>query len=204
MSAWLPATHGAYYDKLKDKVVDLAVNFHDAKIGLIVPDYVTAKTVGDLQAQKSAFGGRIVGIDAGAGVMIKTEQAIKDYGLDYKLQASSGTGMTAELERSIRASKPIAVTGWIPHWMFGKWKLKFLEDPKKVYGEAEHVDTVANPGLAAKAKPVNDFLKNFSWKPGEIDKVMVAVQDGEKPEVAAQEWVAAHPERVKEWLQVAK
>ena len=203
MSAWLPATHGAYYDKLKDKVVDLGVNFHGAKIGLIVPEYVTAKTVGDLQAQKAAFDGRIVGIDAGAGVMIKTEQAIKDYGLDYKLMASSGSAMTAELDRSIRAHKPIAVTGWIPHWMFAKYKLKFLEDPKNVFGDAEHVDSVANPGLAAKAKPINDLLKNFSWKPGEIDSVMLAVQNGEKPEAAADKWVAAHPERVKEWLQVA-
>ena len=204
MSAWLPATHGAYYAKLKDKVVDLAVNFHGAKIGLIVPDYVTAKTVGDLEGQKAAFEGRIVGIDAGAGVMTKTEQAIKDYGLDYKLMPSSGSAMTAELDRSIRAHKPIVVTGWIPHWMFAKWKLKFLEDPKNVYGDAEHVDSVANPGLAAKAKPINDLLKNFSWKPGEIDSVMLAVQNGEKPEQAAKEWVTAHPERVKEWLQVAK
>lgn len=204
MSAWLPATHGAYYDKLKDKVVDLAVNFHGAKIGLIVPDYVTAKTVGDLEAQKAGFEGRIVGIDAGAGVMTKTEQAIKDYGLDYKLMPSSGSAMTAELDRSIRAHKSIVVTGWIPHWMFAKWKLKFLEDPKNVYGDAEHVDSVANPGLAAKAKPINDLLKNFSWKPGEIDSVMLAVQNGERPEVAAEKWVTAHPERVKEWLQVAK
>jgi glycine betaine/proline transport system substrate-binding protein len=204
MSAWLPATHGAYYDKLKDKVVDLAVNFHDAKIGLIVPDYVTAKTVGDLQAQKSAFEGRIVGIDAGAGVMTKTAQAIKDYGLDYKLMSSSGSAMTAELDRSIRAHKPIAVTGWIPHWMFAKWKLKFLEDPKNVYGDAEHVDSVANPGLATKAKPINDLLKSFSWKPGEIDSVMLAVENGEKPDVAAEKWVTAHPERVNEWLQLPK
>ncbi|MGS0743633.1 glycine betaine ABC transporter substrate-binding protein [Glaciimonas sp. GG7] len=204
MSAWLPATHGAYYDKLKDKVVDLGVNFHGAKIGLIVPEYVTAVTVGDLEAQKAAFDGRIVGIDAGAGVMTKTEQAIKDYGLTLKLMPSSGSAMTAELDRSIRANKPIAVTGWIPHWMFAKYKLKFLEDPKNVYGESEHVDSVANPGLAAKAKPINDLLKNFSWKPGEIDSVMLAVQNGEKPEVAAEKWVAGHPERVKEWLAAAK
>ncbi|MDP5008771.1 MAG: glycine betaine ABC transporter substrate-binding protein, partial [Glaciimonas sp.] len=201
MSAWLPATHGAYYDKLKDKVSLLAVNFHGAKIGLIVPDYVTAKNIADLQAQKAAFDGRIVGIDAGAGVMTKTELAIKEYGLDYKLMPSSGSAMTAELDRAIRAHKPIVVTGWIPHWMFAKYKLKFLDDPKKVFGEAEHVDSVANPKLVTKAKPINDLLKNFAWKAGEIDSVMLAVQNGEKPEVAADKWLAAHPERVKEWLQ---
>ncbi|MEO6920465.1 MAG: glycine betaine ABC transporter substrate-binding protein [Collimonas sp.] len=201
MSAWLPTTQGAYYEKLKDKVVNLGVNFPGARIGLIVPAYVNASSIADLPAQKAAFEGRIVGIDAGAGVMTKTELAIKEYGLDYKLLPSSGSGMVAELERSIRNSKAIAVTGWVPHWMFAKWKLKFLDDPKKVYGEAEHVDNIANPGLEAKAKPVNDLLKNFSWKPGEIDSVMLAVENGAKPEAAAKQWVDAHPQRVSQWLQ---
>ncbi|WP_211474159.1 glycine betaine ABC transporter substrate-binding protein [Collimonas humicola] len=201
MSAWLPATQGAYYEKLKDKVVNLGVNYPGARIGLIVPAYVNASSIADLPAQKAAFEGRIVGIDAGAGVMTKTELAIKEYGLDYKLLPSSGSGMAAELERSIRNNKAIAVTGWVPHWMFAKWKLKFLDDPKKVYGEAEHVDNIANPGLAAKAKPVNDLLKNFSWKPGEIDSVMLAVENGAKPEAAARQWLDAHPQRVSEWLQ---
>ncbi|MDB5766763.1 MAG: proX [Collimonas fungivorans] len=201
MSAWLPVTQGAYYEKLKDKVVHLGVNYPGARIGLIVPAYVNASSIADLPAQKAAFDGRIVGIDAGAGVMTKTELAIKDYGLDYKLMPSSGSGMVAELERSIRNNKAIAVTGWVPHWMFAKWKLKFLDDPKKVYGEAEHVDNIANPGLEAKAKPVNDLLKRFAWQPGEIDSVMLAIENGAKPEAAAKQWVDAHPQRVSQWLQ---
>lgn len=200
LSAWLPVTHGAYYEKLKDQVVNLGPNFNDAKIGLIVPEYVTAKSVGDLQAQKAAFGGRIVGIDAGSGVMLKTDQAIKDYGLDYKLLASSGSAMTAELARAIRSEKPIAVTGWIPHWMFAKWKLRFLEDPKNVYGAAEHVDSVANPALEAKAPTVVAFLKKFNWTPDEIGSVMLAVEEGAKPADAAKKWVAENPARVDGWL----
>ncbi|HLD67272.1 MAG TPA: glycine betaine ABC transporter substrate-binding protein, partial [Pseudomonas sp.] len=201
LSAWLPVTHGAYYEKLKDQVVNLGPNYSEAKIGLIVPEYVTAKSIGDLQAQKDGFAGRIVGIDAGSGVMLKTDEAIKAYGLDYKLLASSGSAMTAELARSIRSEKPIAVTGWIPHWMFAKWKLRFLEDPKGIYGASEHVDSIANPGLEAKAPTVVAFLKKFNWKPSEIGEVMLAVEEGAKPAEAAQKWVAANPERVKEWLQ---
>ena len=201
LSAWLPVTHEAYYAKLKDKVVDVGVNYPGAKIGLIVPDYVTAKTVGDLQAQKAGFEGRIVGIDAGAGVMKKTSEAIRAYGLDYQLVASSGTGMAAELGRSIKAKKDIAVTGWIPHWMFAKWKLKFLEDPKKIYGEEEHVDSVVNPGLEGKAKPVVAFLKKFTWKPEEIGAVMLDVENGSKPAAAAEKWVAANGARINGWVQ---
>uniref|UniRef100_A0A8W7PTW6 Dipeptidase n=1 Tax=Anopheles coluzzii TaxID=1518534 RepID=A0A8W7PTW6_ANOCL len=67
LSAWLPTTHEAYYTQFKDKVVDVAVNYPGAKIGLIVPDYVAAHSIADLNANKAAFQGRIVGIDAGAG-----------------------------------------------------------------------------------------------------------------------------------------
>ena len=147
LSAWLPVTHGEYLAKNKDNVVNYGHNFKDAKIGLIVPEYVKANSIEDLKTDES-FKKKIVGIDAGSGVMIKTDQAIKDYGLDgYKLQASSGAGMIAELTRAYPKEQSIAVTGWVPHWMFAKWKLKFLEDPKGVYGAAETVDSIGSKEL---------------------------------------------------------
>jgi len=200
LSAWLPVTHGEYLAKNKDNVVNYGSNFKDAKIGLIVPEYVKAKSIEDLKTDDS-FKKKIVGIDAGSGVMIKTDQAIKDYGLDgYKLQASSGAGMIAELTRAYPKEQSIAVTGWVPHWMFAKWKLKFLEDPKGVYGAAETVDSIGSKELATKAPEVVAFLKKFQWaSKDEIGEVMLAIQDGAKPDVAAKDWVAKHPDRVKEW-----
>ncbi|AUF97517.1 glycine/betaine ABC transporter substrate-binding protein [Pseudomonas sp. 02C 26] len=200
LSAWLPVTHGEYWAKNKDKVVDFGPNFKDAKIGLIVPEYVKANSIEDLKTDTS-FKQKIVGIDAGSGVMIKTDQAIKDYDLTgYKLQASSGAGMTAELGRAEKKQESIAVTGWVPHWMFAKWKLKFLEDPKGVFGAAETVNSIGSKDLEKKAPEVAAFLKKFQWQSkDEIGEVMLAIQDGAKPEQAAKEWVAKHPERVAEW-----
>jgi len=200
LSAWLPVTHGEYWAKNKDKVVDFGPNFKDAKIGLIVPEYVKASSIADLKTDTS-FKQKLVGIDAGSGVMIKTEQAIKDYDLTgYKLQASSGAGMTAELGRAEKKQDSIAVTGWVPHWMFAKWKLKFLEDPKGVFGAAETVNSIGSKDLEKKAPEVAAFLKKFQWQSkDEIGEVMLAIQDGAKPEQAAKDWVAKHPERVAEW-----
>ncbi|MCU1734033.1 MULTISPECIES: glycine betaine ABC transporter substrate-binding protein [unclassified Pseudomonas] len=201
LSAWLPVTHGEYWTKNKDNVVDYGPNFKDAKIGLIVPEYVKAQSVADLKTDDS-FKKKIVGIDAGSGVMIKSEQAIKDYDLTgYKLQASSGAAMTAELGRAYAKQQSIAVTGWVPHWMFAKWKLRFLEDPKGVYGAAETVNSIGSKELATKAPEVAEFLKKFSWQSkDEIGEVMLAIQEGAKPDAAAKDWVAKHPERVAEWV----
>ena len=201
LSAWLPATHGEYYEKLKDKVTVLGTNYDGAKIGLIVPEYVEAKTIADLEKYAKDFDGKITGIDAGAGVMRRTEDAIKAYDLkSIKLMPSSGPAMTTALTRAEKAQKPIVVTGWIPHWMFAQWKLRFLEDPKNVFGEAEHVDTVANPGLEAKAPEAAAFLKKISWSAEEVGSVMLSIRDGVKPDEAAKQWIAKNPDRVAEWL----
>jgi len=199
LSAWLPVTHGEYWAKNKDKVVDYGPNFKDAKIGLIVPEYVKAKSIEDLKTD-TTFKNKIVGIDAGSGVMLKTDEAIKQYGLDYKLQASSGAAMIAELTRAEDKQESIAVTGWVPHWMFAKWKLRFLDDPKGIYGAAETVNSIGSKGLEKKAPEVAAFLKKFQWaSKDEIGEVMLAIQEGAKPDAAAKDWVAKHPERVAEW-----
>ena len=200
LSAWLPVTHGEYWAKNKDKVVDYGPNFKDAKIGLIVPEYVKAKSIEDLKTD-TTFKNKIVGIDAGSGVMLKTDEAIKAYGLDYKLQASSGAAMIAELTRAEDKQESIAVTGWVPHWMFAKWKLRFLDDPKGIYGAAETVNSIGSKGLEKKAPEVAAFLKKFQWaSKDEIGEVMLAIQEGAKPDAAAKDWVAKHPERVAEWI----
>lgn len=200
LSAWLPVTHGEYWAKNKGKVVDYGPNFKDAKIGLIVPEYVKAKSIEDLKTD-TTFNNKIVGIDAGSGVMLKTDEAIKQYGLDYKLQASSGAAMIAELARAEDKQESIVVTGWVPHWMFAKWKLRFLDDPKGIYGAAETVNSIGSKGLEKKAPEVAAFLKKFQWaSKDEIGEVMLAIQDGAKPDVAAKDWVAKHPERVAEWV----
>lgn len=199
LSAWLPVTHEAYLANFKDKVQIIGANYPGAKIGLIVPDYVKATSLADLNTHRTDFENRIVGIDAGAGVMKKTEEAIKAYGLEMRLLPSSGPAMAAELDRAYRANKAIAVTGWIPHWMFAKYKLRFLADPKNIYGAEEHVDSVINPGLNAKAPSVVAFLKKFSWKPEEIGAVMLAVEGGAKPAAAAEKWMNDNAARVAEW-----
>ena len=200
LSAWLPVTHEAYLTSFKDKVQILGANYPGAKIGLIVPDYVKATSLTDLNNFRADFDNRIVGIDAGAGVMRKTEEAIKAYGLDMRLLPSSGPAMAAELDRSYRANKSIAVTGWIPHWMFAKYKLRFLADPKNIYGAEEHVDSVINPALNTKAPAVVAFLKKFSWKPEEIGAVMLAVEGGSKADAAAEKWMNDNAARVSSWL----
>ncbi len=143
---------------------------------------------------------KIIGIDAGAGIMKATHKAIEDYGLsDWTLVEGSSAAMTATLAKAIRNQEPIIVTGWTPHWMFSKYDLKYLEDPKKSYGDAEEIHTLARKGLKQDDPTAYQFLDRFSWTDEEMGKIMVAIQDGADPAEAAKQWAEANPDRVNEW-----
>ncbi|WDZ59034.1 glycine betaine ABC transporter substrate-binding protein [Paenibacillus polymyxa] len=214
-AAWLPLTHADYWAKYKDKLDDLGANMSGVKTGLVVPAYMDVKSITDLQdngaeaAPASAttedfgkeVGYRIVGTDPGAGLMKLTAKAINDYGLsDWKLLESSGAAMTATLDKAIKAKQPIVVTGWTPHWMFNKYDLKYLKDPKKAYGDKEEIHTIARKGLKQDAPVAYEFLSRFKWTAEDMGEVMIAIQDGIAPQQAAKNWTDKHPDKVQAWI----
>ncbi len=130
VTAWLPVTHKEYLERVKDKVEDLGALVGGAKLGWVVPSYVTIDSIEQLNANADKFDGKIIGIDPGAGLMSLSEEAVKQYNLDnMELMEGSGATMTAALADAIKNKKWVVVTGWSPHWMFGRWDLKYLKDP---------------------------------------------------------------------------
>lgn len=200
LDAWLPVTHGTHMDRYGDELNDLGINYRNARIGLVVPAHVDVDTIPALRRKGSIFGGRITGIDSGAGIMEATREAIESYDLDMRLVSSSGAAMTASLRDSIRSEQPIVVTGWKPHWMFARWDLEFLEDPKTVYGEEENIHTIARPGIASALPEVVSFLKAFELDDQQIGSLMDAMNESASEEAAARQWISDHEELVEGWL----
>lgn len=96
-TGWLPHTHEHYWDQYGDRIDYVKANIPGAaRIGLVVPTYVTIDSIDEMNDVADQFGGRIVGIEPGAGIMTRTEQAIDEYGLNYELVASSSAGMATE------------------------------------------------------------------------------------------------------------
>ncbi|TEB08552.1 Glycine betaine/carnitine transport binding protein GbuC precursor [Pelotomaculum schinkii] len=199
VAAWLPSTHKDYYANVKDKIEDLGPNLEGAKIGLVVPAYVTINSIEELNSVKDKFAGKITGIEPGAGIMIATETAIKDYDLNYELQSSSSAGMVAALKKAEDNKDWIVVTGWTPHWKFAKWDLKYLEDPKNIYGGEEYINTIVRKGLQKDKPEVYAVLDKFHWEASDMGAVMLDIENGMKPEEAAAKWVEANQDKVKEW-----
>jgi len=200
-TAWLPITHAHYMAKMKDKVVDLGSNCEGAGIGLVVPTYVTIDSIPEMNGVADKFDGKIIGIDPGAGVMSKTEKAIEEYGLTkFELMEGTGAIMTAVLKNKIKKKEWVAVTGWTPHWKFARWDLKYLKDPKGIYGGAEEIRTIVRKGLDKDMPEVYRFLDAFHWNLAEIGQVMGWNADSADPYESAKRWVKENPDRVNEWL----
>ncbi len=146
-------------------------------------------------------GYRIIGIDPGSGLMKASAQAIKDYALEkWTLLEGSGTAMTAALDKAYKNKEPVIVTGWTPHWMFAKYDLKYLDDPKKSFGESEQIHTIARLNLDINQPSAYRFLDRFNWRPFDMEKIMVLISGGTNPEEAAAQWVKDNPDIVDSWV----
>lgn len=200
VSAWLPATHAAYLDTYGDDIMLVGKNLEGAKVGLVVPTYVTIDSISEMNDVADQFDGKIIGIEPGAGIMAMTETAIENYSLDYSLVPSSSAAMAAQLSDAYENEEWIVVTGWTPHWKFVRFDLKYLDDPEGVYGGEEYIGSMARTGFVDDNPEAFAILERFSWTPSDMESVMLAVEEGATPEDAAQAWVDEHPEMVQSWI----
>ena len=201
VAAWLPL-HEEYLDRYGENVENLGTNLEGTRIGLVVPEYVEIDSIEELSNYYKKFDSKIVGIDPQAGIMKKTAQAIDKYQLNkFELISGSGPTMTTILEEAIKEKRWIVVTGWTPHWMFARWNLKYLNDPRNVYGGKEYIGTFVRKGLAEDMPDVYAFLNNFKWSPEDMEQVMLYAQDAETdPYQAALRWIDDNETLVNSWL----
>lgn len=205
LMSWQPDTHADYLEKVGGDVVNLSLLYTGARLGWAVPTYVPEDQVASIadlakEAVKERFDETVTGIDPGAGLSRLSEGALEAYGLDdYRLQLSSGAGMTAALERAVRRGDWIVVTAWRPHWMFGVYDLRFLEDPKGALGGRERVHAVARRGFYKDHPEVTAFIGRMSIPLDELEVAMNRAREISY-EAAVDEYIARHAARVEYWV----
>ncbi|MDA3965072.1 ABC transporter permease/substrate binding protein [Enterococcus thailandicus] len=198
VSAWLPKTHGSQYAQYKDQIVDLGANLKGAKVGLVVPDYMDVDSIADLTNQANK---KIIGIEPGAGVVNAAENTINTYDnlADWTVETSSSGAMTVALGQAIKKQEPIVITGWSPHWMFAKYELKYLEDPKNGMGSEEQIHTMVRKGLKEDQAEAYKVLDQFNWTKEDMEEVMLEINNGKDPQEAAKTWIENNQDKVASW-----
>jgi glycine betaine/proline transport system substrate-binding protein len=177
--------------------------YEGAETGLAVPTYVTIDSLAELKGNEDKFNGRITGIDAGAGMMQKTEnELIPSYDLDIELLASSGPAMTAALKNAVDNEEWIVVTAWKPHWMFGRWDMKFLTQAEdKIMWEKDNIKILGRSGIQEEKPELAQFLSNMYFTDAQLSDLMLKVQESEDDVLdVTRQWMNDNPTVIAAWL----
>lgn len=207
VGGWLPVTHATYYAKYKSDMDDVGIIYTGGKNGWAVPTYVPeseVSTIADLNKPevKSKLNGTIQGIEPGGGLMQASEKTIHAYNLaGYNLQSSSEAGMLASVSRAYQSNQWAVATVWSPHWLFQKWKMRYLKDPKGTLGGEEQVHAFASKQFASKFPRADVFFKHFKLTLADVEAIEFEGNSTNDYATAAKKFVEAHPEKVKAWLQ---
>ncbi|MBM9531931.1 hypothetical protein JWG42_17390 [Desulfoprunum benzoelyticum] len=114
-------------------------------------------------------------------------------------EGRNGPVMTATLQGAIERGEGVVVTGWNPHWKFARWDLKFLDDPKKIYGEAEQIYAVGHTDFRRQFPDVTAVLEKFLLTSEQLGALMGRIAESDKEPyeiaVAVGMQVTLHPPR---------
>lgn len=201
MEIWLPIQDASYLENYQDKVDFSEETWYDnAKVGLVVPDYVDIDSVEELNDHVDLFEGEIVGFDPGAGTMEVTEDLLDEYDLNFELLPSSEPAMITEIKEAIKNEEPIVSPLWSPHRIFSEVDLKYLDDPKGVYGGVEKIHHATRHGFAEDYPEVDEWFKNWKMDDDDIGSLMSYVAEAEDPIDGATKWVEKNEDVIAEWI----
>jgi len=202
IEVWLPVQDISYYEKYKD-TVDFAEEpwYENGKVGLVVPEYMDhINSVEDLNEYKEEFEGKITGFEPGAGTMEVTEDLIKEYDLDFELVPSTEPAMLTALREAMKKEEAIVAPLWKPHGIFSELDLKFLEDPKEIYGGVEEIYLATRQGFDEDYPEVAEWLADWKVDDETIGELITYVVENEDPKEGAKKWVEENRDIADEWV----
>ena len=156
-------------------------------------------SIEELNANADKFGGKIIGIEPGAGLMRDTDNAVDEYDLDLELVEGSTAGMTAALKSAVDRQEWIAVTLWEPSWMIQKFDVKFLKDPKGVFPPPQSYYWIGQKGFSEANPEAREVIASVFVPKDDITAINGAVKDGKSMDEAVADWIAAHADLLERW-----
>ena len=212
MAIWMPSQGSTVNPLVKSgKIKLLTANVPDALYDVVVPNYVWqagVHSIADLHKYADKFGRKIYGIEAGNdGNQIMIDAIKKNtYNLaGWELVPSSTAGMLAQAGRAIEQHKWIVFLGWKPHWMNIKYKLHYLQDPKKIWGGPSTVYTAVNPEFIKKQPNAARFLKQMVvYSKAQSEWIYDYGYKKQKADAVATAWIKANMDVVAKWLKGVK
>lgn len=163
LDVWLPLTHATYLERYDKDIVELGAWNDDAQLTIATNADAPIDSLEELAEKADLFGNELVGIEAGAGLTMTTEDVvIPAYGLEgMDFITSSTPAMLTQLGSSIAKNEDVVVTLWKPHWAYDAYDIKDLKDPLHTLGEAESIYSYGSIKFPSEFPQVAEWLENF-------------------------------------------
>lgn len=150
---------------------------------------------------------------------------VRDYRLDYEPYAVDHWLFLLVLKETMRTQKSIIFYHWTPDWVFAKYDLTWIKEPKydpqrwnyerryrtrsRIACEYEPAKVKVYVGyskmLKDRAPKAYQFFKNWYFALDEMSSLIAEIEDvpgnpRKDPVEVARKWVADHPEIVSDWV----
>lgn len=191
-----------YWNRNKNRLEKLSPVSHGLYQGIAVPKYVPIDSIEQLNENGDKFGGRIIGIEPGSGLMREATDAVSAYGLDLQLVDGSTAAMTAALKSASDRQGWIAVMLWEPSWMALKFDTKFLADPKGIFAPPQTYYWIAQKGFAEANPEAREIIASVYVPLSDIAVINADVNDGKTMDAAVTDWTAAHTDLLSRWSNI--
>jgi len=205
----LPHEDWQDWEEYKKDILLLTPLYENARQFWAVPDYVPVsdvKSVSDLAKSDVAakMEKLIRGPASNSSLMNRSEKVLQEYALSqagYQLSPGKDADWAAGLNADIKTGKWFVVPLWQPHYLNKVAKLRILEEPKKLLGDADTVWLIANKNTKRKIGPTGfEVLKKMELSLKWVTELDYEVNVQKRaPRDAARRWMGLHPYTVEYW-----
>jgi len=205
--AWLPAQQPAWdkYVTTRKTVAPLSLMTDECLYRLAVPKYVADQGVNsleDLKKYADKFDKKIYTGPQGSGGAKLVDTTMEAYGLDkWQNMGIAFAALITEMHEKYKRKEWFVFSGWSPHWMNHVMELKYLDDPKLIWGKSSTIMNPVPANLEEKMPNVAKFLKQYKVSQGIAnDWIYENAFEKREPSELAVEWIKNNIKIVDIWV----
>lgn len=211
VDAWLPGGHGTYWEQIQDTVDEIGPLFTGARFFWAVPQAIPGELAASLEdlrkpeviARMTTL--QVQGTTPGAGLSMRSDQLVRDYGLDelgWTHELGDLQAIIDTVDRRMAAGDWFVTPLWEPFFLNDVHALRPLADPLGAFPPPDRGSLVAHrASWAALPEHTRAVLGRITMAVADVNAMDRTVNlDGSDPLAAARRWLDERGEEVSGWL----
>jgi len=201
LSAAMPDFDDRLYDQFGEWVEISGVNVLDVKPGLAVPAYANMDSVPQLRGAQKMVEGRVISLAGDMASEALLKKALGAYGLSgLKVDTTHKLAFDEYMDDKTSNQEWVVVYTRQPNYSVSRHDLRFLEDPKKAFGEVQQLVTIAHKGFRYSDELASSFLSSMIVQNDDFSAMLDQMQLGMDPEKIAADWKTKNAISIASWM----